>query len=220
MKTLLTSALTVCLLLAVGCAEGNAPDPAADAVIANAANKVQANIEGMDCSGCESAVVAAVTAIDGVEAASADAATGDVAVALADDADKAAKLIEIEAVLQELQEGKYTVKSITATPTSEGQDTPNEEPVGDEPADEEQAGIETTDLFVAAYAVKGMDCSGCSKEIDFAVEDIEGVKQAKADHKTGTVIVAYEEGVTAESKENEVKAVIAGLSDGKYTVGE
>ena len=40
------------------------------------------------------------------------------------------------------------------------------------------------------------------------------------DHKTGTVIVAYEEGVTAESKENEVKAVIAGLSDGKYTLGE
>jgi copper chaperone CopZ len=223
MKLLATSALTLCLLIAVGCAEGNAPDPSAESVIANATNKVEANIEGMDCSGCSSAVVAAVKGVDGVEAASADVASGDVKVALKEDVDATEKLLEIESVLQELQEGKYTVKSITASHPADSEGTPTEEPATEEPAEEEpaeeeQASVETAEYFIASYAVKGMDCSGCSTEVAFAVEDIEGVSKAKADHKTGQVMVSYEEGVAAETKEQEVKDVITGLSDGKYSV--
>lgn len=221
MKTLLTSALTLCLLIAVGCAEGNTSSPEADAVIANATNKVEANVEGMDCSGCSGAIVAAVEAIDGVQAASADVASGDVKVALADDVDAGAKLIEIEAVLQELQEGKYTVKTITATHPTDGEATPteeapSEEPAAEEPAADEQASAEPATFVMTAYKVAGMDCSGCSSQIVKAVEQVDGVQKVEADHKTGTVSVALDD----ETKTDEVKNVIAALSDGKFTVSQ
>ena len=112
MKLLTTTVLALCMLIVVGCAEGNAPSPDAAATISNATNKVQANISGMDCSGCSSSVVAALEAIQGVTAASADVASGDVKVALADDADVDAAKMEISKVISELQDGKYAVKTM------------------------------------------------------------------------------------------------------------
>lgn len=225
MKTLLTSALALCLLIAVGCAEGNAPDPAASAVIENATNKVEANIEGMDCSGCSSSVVAAVEAIEGVEAASADVASGDVKVALAEGADTDAKLLEIESVLQGLQEGKYTVKTITASYPANGEAEVSKEPVKEqpateEPAAEEQAGSEQAEeVFVfTSYKVTGMDCTGCSSQIASAVKAVDGVHKVEVDHTTGKVQVAFEDRFDDKRKTDEIKDLIAGLSDGKYTV--
>lgn len=221
MKTLLTSALTLCLLIAVGCAEGNAPNAETEATIANATNKVELNIEGMDCSGCSGSVVAAVEAIEGVEAATADVASGDVAVALADGVDAATKGIEIEAVLQELQEGKYTVKSITASSPAEGEGTPSEEAPSEEPASDEQANAESDEAFVfTSYKVTGMDCSGCSSQIVNAVKAVDGVQKVEADHATGKVEVAFDDRFDDKTKTDEVKAVIASLSDGKYTVSQ
>lgn len=226
MKLLATSALTLFLLIAVGCAEGNAPSSETKTILANATNKVEANIEGMDCSGCSSSVVAAVEAIDGVEAASADVASGDVKVALADDADTDAKLLEIEAVLQDLQEGKYTLKSISAWHNPENSEVTkpappaSEEPAAEEATGDEQAGTEPVEeVFIfASYKVTGMDCSGCSSQIAKAVEQIDGVKQAEADHVTGAVKVSIEDRFDDKRKTDEIKDVIAALSDGKYTV--
>ena len=52
MMKLLATALALCLFVIVGCAEGNAPSPEAAATIAEATNKVEANVTGMDCLGC------------------------------------------------------------------------------------------------------------------------------------------------------------------------
>lgn len=130
MKLFTTSALALCMLVLIGCAEGDATSPEAADKIANASNKVQANITGMDCTGCSSSVVAAVEAIDGVEAASADVASGDVTVALKDDADAEVAKAEVEKVIAELQDGKYTVKTImvsTAAADDHGHDHPHAE---------------------------------------------------------------------------------------------
>ena len=113
MKTLATSAIALCLLVMIGCAEGNAPAP--DAAITDATNKVQANITGMDCSGCSSSVAAAVKEIEGVKDCYADVKTGDVTVALNDDADAEAAKVEVEKVIAGLSDGKYTVKTIAVS---------------------------------------------------------------------------------------------------------
>jgi Cu+-exporting ATPase len=113
MKTLVTSAIALCLLVLVGCAEGNAPAP--DATITDATNKVEANITGMDCTGCSSSVAAAVKGIDGVKDCYADVKSGNVTVALADDADAEAKMLEVEKVIAGLSDGKYAIKTITVS---------------------------------------------------------------------------------------------------------
>lgn len=230
MKLLTTSALALFMFVLVGCADGNAPSPETDAVIANATNKVEANIEGMDCSGCSGAVVAAVEAIDGVEAASADVASGDVKVALSDDVDTDAKLLEIESVLAGLQDGKYTVKTITATYPANGEadlseelnsnEPATEEPADEEPASDEQANASDEVFVTASYKVTGMDCSGCSSSIVEAVKAVDGVQKVEADHTTGAVSVAFEDKYDDKVKADEIKNVIAGLSDGKYTFNE
>lgn len=114
MKLLATSALALCLLVTVGCADSSAPTTDTAAAIENASNKVQANISGMDCTGCSGSVTAAVTGIDGVTACYVDLASGDVSVALADDADAEMKMDEIKTAITELSDGKFTVNTITA----------------------------------------------------------------------------------------------------------
>lgn len=42
--------------------------------------------------------------------------------------------------------------------------------------------------------VEGMDCGGCELSIQEEFDKLDGVRSAKADHETGTVRVAYEEG--------------------------
>lgn len=118
MKTLATSALALCLLVFVGCAEGNAPAPEAEAAITNATNKVEANVGGMDCTGCSGSIAAAVEGIDGVTGCLVDLKSGDVSVALADDVDGSAKMLEVEKVIQGLSDGKFTVNTITLTTDS------------------------------------------------------------------------------------------------------
>lgn len=221
MKLFATSALALCLTLAIGCAEGNTTTPEAATLIANATNKVEANIEGMDCTGCSGSVVAAVEQIEGVKAASADVATGDVKVALEDDADGEAKLKEIEAVLASLSEGKYTVIEINAftahqgdPETGEAQETAPAE----EPTEDEQASTQEQVSVFASYKVKGMDCSGCSSQIVKAVEQVDGVQKVEADHMTGAVKVSFDDRFDDKKKTDEIKDLIASLSNGKYTV--
>jgi len=127
MKLLATSALALCLMVIIGCAEANAPAP--DTTITDATNKVEANISGMDCSGCSGAVVAAVENIEGVSAAHADVKTGAVQVALTDKADAEVAKAEIEKVLAELQDGKYTVNTIAVSTAAadHGHDHPHAE---------------------------------------------------------------------------------------------
>lgn len=123
MKMLTTAAVALCLLIFVGCdAADNQTPPTPDTMITAATNKVQANILGMDCTGCSSSVEAAVAKIDGVTGCSADVKSGDVVVALKDDADAEAKKAEIEQVIASLSDGKYKVKTITvATREAEAQ---------------------------------------------------------------------------------------------------
>ncbi|MBX2851110.1 MAG: cation transporter [Phycisphaeraceae bacterium] len=221
MKLLTTSALALCLAVMIGCAEGNAPSPDALATFENANNTVEANVTGMDCTGCSGSIESALTSIKGVEAAMADVASGDVKVALADDVDAEAVKAEIEQAIAGLSDGKFKVQTIAVSTAGDdhGHDHADEEEEGgnEENAGDEQASAEDTALEFTSYKVSGMDCSGCSTEVAFAVEDIEGISKAKADHKTGTVIVAFDEGVSSDDKREQIKTVIAGLSDGKYT---
>lgn len=116
MKSLATTAIALCMLVLIGCAEGTAPEP--EAAITEAANQVQANVSGMDCSGCSSSIAAAVEGIEGVTACQADAKTGDVQVALADNADAEATKAEIETVIAGLSDGKFTVNTIAVSTTA------------------------------------------------------------------------------------------------------
>ena len=221
MKLLATTALTLCLILLVGCADDNAPSTETSATIANANNKVEANITGMTCSGCSGEVVAAVEDIDGVKAASADFETGDVKVALEDTADTDAKLKEIKSVLAGLSDGKYKVKTITATPPADSEPSPTQQPDNQKSAADEQAGSEATQASAyTSYNVTGMHCDACSSQITEAVKVVKGVKQVNADYKTGKVEVAFEDQVDDKVKTGEVKSVIAGLSSGRYTVNQ
>lgn len=115
MKTLATSALALCLLLFVGCADGNAPSADTEATITNATNKVEANVSGMDCTGCSGSIASAVEGIDGVTACYVDLKSGDVSVALADDADAKAKMLEVEKAITSLSDGKFTVNTISVS---------------------------------------------------------------------------------------------------------
>jgi copper chaperone CopZ len=129
MKSLATTALAICLLVIIGCAEGTAPAPETTATIAEATNKVEANISGMDCSGCSSSVTTAVNGVEGVTACAVDLKTGDVSVALADDADVEAAKANIEAAIASLSDGKFTVNTIavsTADDAADDAETPAE----------------------------------------------------------------------------------------------
>ena len=117
MKRLTTSALALCMLIFVGCADSTTPAPNAD--IANATNKVEASVEGMDCVSCSGAIVSAVEDIEGVTGCHADAKTGAVQVALTNDADAEATKAEVEKVIAGLKDGKFTVSTIAVSTGSE-----------------------------------------------------------------------------------------------------
>lgn len=42
--------------------------------------------------------------------------------------------------------------------------------------------------------VEGMSCGHCELSVQEELEELDGVKSAKADHETGNVEVVYEEG--------------------------
>jgi copper chaperone len=54
--------------------------------------------------------------------------------------------------------------------------------------------------------VEGMSCGHCELSVQEELEELDGVKSAKADHEKGTVEVAYEEGrVTDEQFKGAIK---------------
>jgi len=52
--------------------------------------------------------------------------------------------------------------------------------------------------------VKGMSCNHCEMRVKKALESVEGVQSAKADHKTGVAVIEADDSV---SKDQLVKAV-------------
>lgn len=226
MKLLAASAMALCLFF-VGCAETSTSGPATELIEAN--NQVLANIEGMDCTGCSGSVCAALEQIDGVTMAHADHATGDVKVALSDDVqDPEAVKDAIQATLVGLSDGKYTVNEINtftkedaAPATGEAEQTePADEPAAEQADGDEQANASDTVYVTASYNVTGMDCTGCSSQIVRAVEKVDGVQKVEANHTNGSVKVAFADEFDDKVKIDEIKDVIAGLSNGKYTVSK
>lgn len=59
--------------------------------------------------------------------------------------------------------------------------------------------------------VSGMTCDGCERSIVNALRRLDGVEQARADHKTGRVSVGHAEGVR-------VAALEAAVEDAGYDV--
>ncbi len=57
----------------------------------------------------------------------------------------------------------------------------------------------------ATLSVRGMDCSGCERNIEFALATIQGVTRARADHEGKFVEVEFDGAVTSEE---EVRRVI------------
>jgi copper chaperone CopZ len=60
--------------------------------------------------------------------------------------------------------------------------------------------------------VKGMHCPSCETLIKEGLEELAGVKSAAVSHKTGKVVVEFDEKKTSEK---EIKQVVRGL---KYQV--
>ena len=52
--------------------------------------------------------------------------------------------------------------------------------------------------------VEGMECAGCEKRIENAVSNISGVKEVKANHENGTVVVTAKNGVDAEEIKSKI----------------
>lgn len=44
--------------------------------------------------------------------------------------------------------------------------------------------------------VSGMSCEGCEKNVEDALQDLEGVTQANADHDAGTVEISTENDIS------------------------
>lgn len=47
--------------------------------------------------------------------------------------------------------------------------------------------------------VRGMHCDGCSRTLSLALQRLEGVHDAKADHEAGAVRVRFDESVVSEA---------------------
>ncbi|MEM9348406.1 MAG: copper ion binding protein [Planctomycetota bacterium] len=193
MKLLATSALALCLMVMIGCAEGNTPSADAAATIEAATNKVEANVSGMDCTGCSGSIEAAIAQIDGVTAATADVKTGDVKVALADDADTDATKAEIEKVIAGLSDGKFTVENIEVSiaAVEEDQVESEGETEASETTEETQADAAGDGTV---FVVSGMSCSACSDKVTKAVSEIEGVESVSVCHKSGKCSVVGADG--------------------------
>ncbi len=56
------------------------------------------------------------------------------------------------------------------------------------------------------FKVTGMHCAGCEMNLQDFVSEVQGVKNAKADHKKGLLYVEYEE---REGIEEEIKEKVA-----------
>ncbi|MEM6257135.1 MAG: copper ion binding protein [Planctomycetota bacterium] len=196
MKLLATPALALCLMVMIGCAEGNTPSADAAATIEAATNKVEANVSGMDCTGCSGSIEAAIAQIEGVTAATADVKTGDVKVALADDADSEAAKAEIEKVIAGLSDGKFTVENIIVSTATVEED--QGESQGSEGETEASETAEETQADAAGegavFTVAGMTCSACSDKVTKAVSEIEGVESVSVCHKSGKCSVVGAEG--------------------------
>lgn len=52
--------------------------------------------------------------------------------------------------------------------------------------------------------VEGMECAGCEKRIQNAVSNIAGVKEVKANHENGTVVITVKNGVDVEEIKNKI----------------
>lgn len=48
------------------------------------------------------------------------------------------------------------------------------------------------------FAVEGMSCTGCERNVTTAVERIDGVHRVDADHETGEVTITADEGTKAD----------------------
>lgn len=48
--------------------------------------------------------------------------------------------------------------------------------------------------------VEGMDCTGCERNVQFALSALPGVERVKADHRARTVEVAFDPSETTEER--------------------
>ena len=207
MKLLATSALALCLMVLIGCAEGTTTSPETSSAIADATNKVEANISGMDCTGCSGAVVAAVEGIEGVTAAQADVKTGAVQVALTEDVDVEAAKAQIEKVLAELQDGKYTVNTIAVSTAATEDDHGHEHAEGDDHDHAHADGDKKCCGKCKGEKKEGECCGKCKEEKKDATEATEEPQADAASE--GTVVFTVAGLNDAETSEKITKAVTA-----------
>ncbi len=64
------------------------------------------------------------------------------------------------------------------------------------------------------FSVNGMDCTGCEKNVQFALSMLPGVERVKADHRANTVDVDLD---SSRTTEEEVRRAIEEIG---YTVVE
>ncbi len=50
------------------------------------------------------------------------------------------------------------------------------------------------------FQIEGMSCGHCELSVQEALDELEGVRGSKADHKNGTVEVTYEEGTVTNEQ--------------------
>ncbi len=192
MKLFAAPALCLCLLLIAACADTAPTEPGISITDAN--TTVEANVEGMDCTGCSGGICSALKEVDGVADAHADHKTGKLVVALNDDADAAAAAKEIETVVAGLSKGKYTISGVEVVTKDEAEE---KAPADDEtPADDEDTSAADHQHHEggAVYTVTGMTCETCSGKVTEAVTALDCVESAYVCHKSGTCTVTAAEG--------------------------
>lgn len=51
--------------------------------------------------------------------------------------------------------------------------------------------------------VKGMDCDNCEQRLGTALQRLDGVREARADHRSGEVVVRFDPAVTSQQAVSE-----------------
>jgi copper chaperone CopZ len=72
--------------------------------------------------------------------------------------------------------------------------------------------VNATDIQTVQLEIEGMTCEACDSHVAYAVQKVDGVIEAKADHKTGKAIVKFDKTKTS------IEAIVDSINATSYKV--
>ena len=132
------------------------------------------SVGGMTCENCDRHVKKALESVEGIIEATADHKTGQAVIRYDGNPDE-------EKMKEALSQADYEYKGITFE-KEESKKSEAEKPVSEK----------KDNLRQAIVSVGGMTCENCDRHVKKALESVEGIIEAAADHKTGQAVITYD----------------------------